>query len=288
MSVIADPYPRISIITPSFNQAQFLEQTIQSVLSQAYPNLEYIIIDGGSTDGSQDIIRKYEAQLAYWVSEPDEGQAHAINKGFLRATGEWVSWLNSDDILLPDSLRKLSKIIGENSKANWIVGATIVSDINLQPLGNHTPKRGTGSWRDPKFALGTWLDFVCKGKSGTSLPQPSSFWKRDIISEVGFLDQTFRYAMDYELYTRLARSGECPVCIEIALAAFRRHDEQKTAQGRIPFLKEELRVVEMWMKSTTGSELHILKDYYKWLSRYLLKLKIRKFVRTSVLQFGLR
>lgn len=106
--------PRISIITPSYNQGQYIEETICSVLSQNYPNLEYIIIDGGSTDQSVEIIKKYQSQITYWVSEPDKGQADAINKGLARITGDWFNWLNSDDILMPNALHNLARMIQAN------------------------------------------------------------------------------------------------------------------------------------------------------------------------------
>ena len=109
-------YPKITVVTPSFNQAQFLERTILSVLTQNYPNLEYIIIDGGSTDGSVEIIKKYESKLTYWVSEPHRGQSHAINKGWQRATGEIVAWLNSDDTYEPDAIRRVVEFLQKNQK----------------------------------------------------------------------------------------------------------------------------------------------------------------------------
>jgi glycosyltransferase involved in cell wall biosynthesis len=114
--------PKISIITPSFNQVEFLERTIRSVIDQDYPNIEYIVIDGGSTDGSVDLIKKYEHRLAYWVSEMDRGQAHAINKGLERATGDWVAWQNSDDTYYPGAFSQLIKAAQDNCNAKLIIG----------------------------------------------------------------------------------------------------------------------------------------------------------------------
>ena len=116
------PWPRISIVTPSYNQGQFIEETIRSVLQQGYPNLEYIIIDGGSTDNSVEIIKKYEEYLTYWVSEPDDGQYDAINKGFSRATGEIMAWLNSDDMYVPWTFKTVAEIFDKFEFVNWITG----------------------------------------------------------------------------------------------------------------------------------------------------------------------
>ena len=115
-------FPKISIVTPSFNQAQFLEETILSVINQNYPNLEYIIIDGGSTDGSVDIIKKYEKHLTYWVSEPDNGHGHALNKGFSTTTGEIMAWINSDDKYYPSTFATVAEIFNKFSDINWIHG----------------------------------------------------------------------------------------------------------------------------------------------------------------------
>src|SRR6266513_4869973 len=117
--------PRISIITPSFNQAQFLEETILSVLNQRYPNLEYIVIDGGSTDGCVDVIKRYEDRLAFWVSEPDRGQPHAINKGLAKATGEIVAFINSDDVYLPGALSTVASHFIESPERGWLCGDTL-------------------------------------------------------------------------------------------------------------------------------------------------------------------
>ncbi len=146
-----DPsWPKISIVTPSYNQAEFLERTILSVLNQNYPNLEYIIIDGGSTDGSVEIIKKYEKYLSYWVSEKDRGQAHALNKGFEKATGDLVGWQNSDDIYLPGAFRKVAEVYRNNPNYDVYFGNiyfiaeedNIIRDLKFSPLRQELIKKG--------------------------------------------------------------------------------------------------------------------------------------------------
>jgi glycosyltransferase involved in cell wall biosynthesis len=128
---------RVTVVTPSYNQAQFLEETIRSVLLQGYPNLEYIIIDGGSTDGSVEIIRKYEKHLSDWVSEPDRGQSHAINKGFARATGEYIAWLNSDDVYEPGIIANAVAWFAEHPECDMIYSDCALVDEAGEPMGSH-------------------------------------------------------------------------------------------------------------------------------------------------------
>jgi glycosyltransferase involved in cell wall biosynthesis len=186
------PWPRITVITPSFNQAQFLEQTIRSVLFQGYPNLEYIVIDGGSTDESVEIIKKYESHLAYWVSEPDRGQSHAINKGFARATGEVMCWLNSDDFYLPGTLRAVGVSLATGSGAFAVVGHCLQVYADGRP-----PHRGVGRFESLERLLQFW--------KGYQMHQSSIFWRREVFEKVGLLDESQHYIMDFDYWVRMAR-----------------------------------------------------------------------------------
>ena len=256
--------PVITIITPSYNQADFLEATIRSVLMQNYPNLEYIVIDGMSTDGSIEIIRRYQDRLAYWVSEPDSGQCQALNKGFVRATGDWMAWLNSDDIFLPGALWAVARTIRSNPECDWIVGAVDFVDADLKPVDVFKPICRTNDW----------LDFVCtKRKNGTALPQAGSFWSRKAWNAAGQLDESLHYAMDHEYWGRLAYLGFRPVCLQQTLASFRLHQKAKTADGESEFFAEELAIVDNWLRKVTiSSEAQVLNNYRK---TFALRLLIR-------------
>lgn len=207
-------YPRISIVTPSFNQGKYLEKTILSVLEQGYPNLEYIIIDGGSSDESVEIIKKYADRLAYWVSEPDRGQSHAINKGFERATGEIVAWINSDDYYEPNAFKAVAEYFLMHPAVRIVMG-----DCNL------VDERGACFARLVNRERGTlelkryWVE--------NSIPtQPAIFFKRDLLEECGLLDESLHYSMDYDLWMRFARENTFSHC-ESTLANYRFHPEAK-------------------------------------------------------------
>ena len=184
-------YPLVSIITPSYNQERFLEATIQSVLKQNYPNIEYIIIDGGSDDGSVEVIEKYTDKLAYWVSEPDKGQTDAINKGFAQAKGEVLAWLNSDDTYLPDAVSTAMDYLMAHPETGLVYGDTNFIDENDDLMGLF-PARQTSHTRIRR-------GFV-------HIPQQSAFWRSDLWKQVGPLDPTFYFAMDYDLWVRLSQS----------------------------------------------------------------------------------
>ena len=197
--------PRVSIVTPSFNQGQYLEETIRSVLLQGYPNLEYIIIDGGSTDNSVEIIRKYEPWLAYWVSEPDSGQADAINKGFSRATGEIFGWLNSDDIYNAGSLQFVGRYFIDHPDCELLYG---LGDF-LDEDGN---RMRPCPWIRPfDRALLLSKDFIL---------QPASFWRRSLWEKTGPLDVAYNWGLDWEWLIR-ATSHTHPHHVQARLGDWR-------------------------------------------------------------------
>ena len=256
-------WPKITIVTPSFNQGMFLEETIRSVLLQGYPNLEYIVIDGGSTDDSVEIIQRYQDQLAYWISEPDSGQCHALNKGFSLATGDWLAWLNSDDIYLPGALWAVARAIRDHEDCHWIVGRVDVVDTNLNTISVFEPFCHTDNW----------LDFICtKRKNGTSLPQPGSFWSKNAWDVAGQLDETLHYAMDHDFWGRLAYHGFRPICLQQTLALFRLHMLCKSSQGECNFIFDERAVIDKWIGKVSNPDACILINYRR-------TLKLRFFVQ---------
>jgi FkbM family methyltransferase len=254
--------PKISIITPSLNQGKYLEETIRSVLLQNYPNLEYIVMDGGSSDDSLNIIRKYSRWLTHWESAPDNGQSHAINKGVALATGEIIAWINADDIYLPGALHAVAKYFLEKN-AKWIVGNTLFADAGLTTTGCFVPRVNTGDWRRKDYKSIGWLDFVMTKWSGTGLPQPSSFWSREDFLSAGGLDETLKYVMDHDLYGRLARQGGVPVLLPQDLAIFRIHDRQKTSDGQAVFFQEELVSLRQWFNADLTEEERITLSAYQ-------------------------
>ena len=213
MQAVAD-FPSITVVTPSFNQAAYLERTIRSVLDQGYPNLEYIIIDGGSTDGSVDIIRKYQSQLAYWVSESDNGQSHAINKGLRRATGDWVAWQNSDDIYYPGAFSKLAQMAEKNPGTKLIVGDMMLIDTNDRTL------------RDIRYVRACHKAMLVEGML---LVNQASFWRREVHQEIGWMDEDLHFSFDFEWFLRLTKHCE-GIHVNRFWGALRLHDEAKLSK----------------------------------------------------------
>jgi glycosyltransferase involved in cell wall biosynthesis len=207
--------PLFTIVTPSLNQAAFLERTIQSVLDQGYPELELLVFDGGSTDGSVEILRRYDDRIAYWESEPDRGQSHAINKGFERATGDVVGWINSDDYYLPGALAAAAAAFEANPGTEWVCGACryLSADGSLDRVWRPNLPRGPRA----AWAYEPWY-----------VPQASSFWRRAALERVGGLREDFHYAMDVDLGLRLARAGVIPVILEQELAVRADQEEAKS------------------------------------------------------------
>ncbi len=205
--------PKISIITPSFNQAHFLERTLLSVLNQNYPNLEYIVIDGGSTDGSVEIIRKYENRLAYWVSEKDRGQSHALNKGFARATGDIIGWLNSDDLYCNGALSYVAEACLACPEDEAWYGGIYIADSEDRILNALWPLDP-----DPAYTVLVGLD----------IHQQALFWRRELMQRVGVTDEALHFAMDWDFIIRLLLAGRFKR-LRHQLGIFRLHDEAKTS-----------------------------------------------------------
>ena len=206
--------PLVSIVTPSFNQSRYLEETIQSVLSQTYPNLEYLVIDGGSTDGSVDIIQRYAAELAYWVSEPDRGQSDALNKGFQIARGDVLAWLNADDIYYPTAVQEAVEYLVAHPGIGLVYGDCDLIDEKGQKIGQFDARQ-------------TNYHRLMQGRG--NIPQPAAFWQRSLWDRLGPLDTSFQFAMDYDLWLRFARASEIRY-VPQRWAGFRMHEGTKTSQ----------------------------------------------------------
>lgn len=218
--------PLVSIVTPSRNQAAFLEATMKSVLNQDYPEIEYLVIDGASTDGSLEIIDKYQKRLAYWVSEPDSGQTEAINKGFARARGEILAWLNSDDIYLPGTISRAMAYLTNHPDAGMVYGAADYINEDDQVIG-HFPARQT--------------DYQRLRQGYVHIPQQSTFFRASIWKRVGPLDPSFFFAMDYDLWVRIARIARIAYFPE-TWSLFRLHQDAKTISADDRCWPEMMRV----------------------------------------------
>lgn len=262
--------PLVSIVTPSYNQSAFLEQTICSVLAQDYQNLEYLIVDGGSTDGSLEIIQRHADRLAWWVSEKDSGQAEAINKGLQRARGEIVAWLNSDDLYLPGAVSQAVAALQQDPELAFIYGEAITINQDGRPLGR---------FRFENWGLHDLVSFriIC---------QPAVFMRRTFLERAGYLDPGFHFMLDHHLWIRLARLA--PIAHQPAdleppsrpvrglWAAARHHPGAKNVSQAAGFGRETFKVLE-WMQTSTDlsewirqNRSRVLAGAYRLNARYLL------------------
>ncbi len=219
----------VSIITPSYNQGEYLEQTIQSVLNQTYDNIEYLVIDGGSTDSSADIIKRYEEKITYWISEPDKGQSDAINKGLKLATGNLVCWINSDDILYPNFVADRVQQFKENPNVDMIYG-----DIE-QGTDPTTVRLRKGKQTNIKELL---KDAKCP------IPQQSVMWRRDITEKIGCLAPQWHVLLDREYFIRIAANGTIKY-IPGPAAFFRNHKQSKSVAEKLKWAEELPKYYEM-------------------------------------------
>lgn len=217
----------VSIVTPSYNQARYLEQTIQSVLQQDYPHIEYIVMDGASSDGSVEIIKKYAGQLTYWESQQDLGQADAINKGFARATGDIVAWLNSDDYYLPGIISKVVQVFEENPDVVLIYGNMLAVDENGATFNTLT------------YRPLTFEDLLCFHIIG----QPAVFMRRSALQKTKGLDPTFHFLLDHLLWIQIAKQGKI-LHVDQTWSAARYHAEAKNVAKAAEFGREAFRILE--------------------------------------------
>jgi glycosyltransferase involved in cell wall biosynthesis len=236
--------PRITVVTPSYNQGPYLEQTIRSVLDQGYPNLEYIIVDGGSNDSSVEVINKYQDRLAWWVSEKDKGQAHAINKGFARATGDLYAYINSDDTLASNSLMSAAQAFQKGHE--WITGWVVYLD-------------DVGQW--PQVPMGRSLN--TEWLTTNPLCQQATYWSARRMKELGPFQEDMHYCFDYEFWLRLWFVAKLkPHMLHQCMGGFRLHDASKTISQIKLFEPEFRRVRTSYRQYLTASELQQIDEYF--------------------------
>ncbi len=267
--------PRISVVTPSYNQGKFLEETIRSVLLQGYPDLEYIVVDGGSTDDSVEIIRKYERWIASWVSEPDQGQADAINKGFARARGQIVAWLNSDDYYLPDVLGAVASRFVSGESPGLVFGEIFRLDASQSRI---LYKTGYAVAPD-KMLEQVQIPF-----------QPASFFNRTVLSAVGTLDVTLKYVMDADIILKIMANAGVDY-VPAPLAVFRIHENSKTSTADDKFGEELLIVLDRilanrmrYPKLLAMNENKLRCGFYRLISKHFyMGNRFRESLRYTVL-----
>ena len=235
--------PKISIVTISFNQGKYLEETIRSVLNQNYPNLEYIIIDGGSTDNSIEIIKKYADQITYWESEPDKGQYYAVEKGLNKCTGEIIAWINSDDKYLPMSFETVARVFNQFREVNWLMG--IPGEFTEKGLPINRISLPWARWSKYRY-LTNDFQFI---------QQESSFWRRKVWEQAGSkMDESIKYAGDMELWARFFRNEKL-YTVTSNLAGFRHRNENQISKiHENEYLSECLGIVKRERKLLSGGE----------------------------------
>ncbi len=260
--------PKLSIITPSLNQGAFIERTIKSVLDQNYPNLEYLVIDGGSTDGTVDILRRYEHRLK-WISEQDEGQADAINKGIGMSTGDIVAYLNSDDVYEPGALHRVAEYFAAHPEVMWLTGKCRIID-------EHD--------REIRSMITAYKNFLLRHYSygmllvTNPISQPATFWRRGLVREFGLFDKNEHLVMDYEYWLRIGRRYG-PGILNGYLARFRVHGRAKTVSTNFSNFRQELAVSKKYSASITVRVLHYA-NYAIIVSAYVSMAFLSRMIRS--------
>lgn len=240
---------KISIITPSYNQGKFIMQTIDSVLNQNYPNLEYIVIDGGSTDSTINILKKYKNKVK-WISEKDKGQADAINKGIKMVTGDIIGYLNSDDIYLPQALKTVDDFFKLNPKAQWAMGDYSIINAEGRKIRPYVVwyKRFLRPFNS--YKLLTFTNYIV---------QPSTFWRKNVIKTIGLFDDSLPYEMDYDYWLRIASKFPLYI-IKKSLSLFRIHDSSKSGLHYLRQFEEEIKVLEKHNINKSIKLLHVIHN----------------------------
>jgi glycosyltransferase involved in cell wall biosynthesis len=248
-------YPKISVITPSYNQGQYIEETILSVLNQNYPNLEYIIMDGGSNDNTVEIIKKYADKINFWVSEKDKGQADAINKGFERATGDILCWLNSDDYYFPDTLSYVASHI-DILKKEIIFGEV---DHIFEPSKKIKHSNAKNKFENYQLEL---YDYII---------QPGSFWTKKVWEEVGQVNEKLHFVFDWDWFVRAKKANTNFKYMQRVMAMYRVHDAHKTSNGGEKRQKE----IEYMLSEYSGDK---ILNAFKFMRDERIKIdKVLKF-----------
>lgn len=247
-------WPKISIITPSFNQVDFIERTIKSVVEQDYPNLEYIIKDAGSTDGSVDIIKDYaqrHPQIIKWISKKDKGQTDGINQGLRMATGEILAYLNSDDTLAPGVLKKVVDFFQKNPKTMWLTGKCRIVNEDDQEIRSWVTVYKNFWLRWYRYQTLLILNYIS---------QPATFWRREALEKVGYFDLHKHYAFDYDYWLRLGKKYPLGIIWQ-PLANFRVHQTSKGKTGFFEQFREDLEVVKRYTDNLFLIGLHRLSNF---------------------------
>jgi glycosyltransferase involved in cell wall biosynthesis len=242
--------PKISIITPSFNQANFIRFTIDSVLGQDYPNLEYLVIDGGSTDGTIEILKQYSGRIR-WISERDRGQSDAINKGLRLASGDILAFLNSDDLYEPGALKKVGKFFAQHPEAKWVTGKCYTIDQS-------------GRKSRPWITLykNVWLTLNLRRALLVLnfISQPATFWRKEITDQIGYLDESLFYVLDYEYWLRILKVASL-FFIPSYLASFRYYPTSKSGSTASAQFQEQYQVAQKYTTSSAMLKLHRLHNF---------------------------
>lgn len=283
MSIVSAPLLKISIVTPSYNQALFLNEAIESVLAQRDPNLEYVVVDGGSTDGSVDIIRRHASRLTHWVSEPDGGHYDAINKGFAKTTGDVMAWLNSDDMYTPWSFSIVREIFSKYPEVEWL---TTLQSLSWNRQGQPISIVFGGGFNRKLFLKGGNLP--TKGSFGRRfIQQESTFWRRSLWDRAGGrLDTSFRLAADFELWARFFQHADLHGVLA-PFGGFRIHGNQKSVLQAAEYMEEAERVLEKYSgKPCRGAEA-LLRGIVWKVGRHFALAAVPRIVRTMGIRSGL-